>query len=593
MNAGIAPSAARDVVTPSNDTSAAASHRSADESVSNGISRWLSRLEWAAVVLVGCLALALHLRFVTNVGGLWRDEANSANLATLPAFADVWRFLDYDSFPILFFAVLRGWLGIFGTDNDVALRALGFAIGIGVLAALWLNARAFGSRLPVLSLALVGLNPMVIRYGDSNRAYGLGITLILLTLWSFWRLVDSPSRPSAKRIAVSALLALLSVQCLYYNAVLLLAIAAGAITVAATRRAWRTIIIVLSIGLVSAISLLPYVPMMRRMREWAFLVSYPADWDWLWKRVGEVIGSPDPIATWVWTGLFVIAIGIAVAAVVVSVRSRQAGIDTPITTPRFPSAVAFAVVTLVVGVAGYGAFLNVLNYYTQPWYYITIAAFAACALDIVFGASPSGPLSSLFALILRGIRLGVALLLIALAALPAWEELPTRHTNLDLVAARLRPLAQEGDVVLVPRWECAIPLCRYYRGPASVVTLPPIEDHRFHRYDLVLRELLTPDSVQPVLRQIESALRSGHRVFIVGGLPFPPPDLVAPRLQPFYRDPDGGWHGAPPYANWHFEAGQFLRMHTGRIGKVDLNLPYGTRLQPFEDLDLTVASGWQ
>ena len=115
--------------------------------------RWLDRLEWFAIALVALTAIALHLRFVTQVGGLWRDETNSVNLATLPTFADVWRFLDYDSFPVLYFAVLRGWTGIFGVGNDAALRALGLLIGLGMLGTLWANARAFGSRLPLLSLA--------------------------------------------------------------------------------------------------------------------------------------------------------------------------------------------------------------------------------------------------------------------------------------------------------------------------------------------------------------------------------------------------------------------------------------------------------
>ena len=87
---------------------------------------------------------------------------------TLPSFGEVLHFLDYDSFPILFFAVLRGWSGVFGSDNDTALRALGCIIGLAVLGALWFNARAFGIRWPVLSLALIGLNPMLIRYGDSR-----------------------------------------------------------------------------------------------------------------------------------------------------------------------------------------------------------------------------------------------------------------------------------------------------------------------------------------------------------------------------------------------------------------------------------------
>src|SRR5207244_11313833 len=83
---------------------------------------YLARLEWVVVTIAACLAVALHLRFVTHVGGLWRDETNSANLATLSSFGAMWRSLDYDSFPLLFFVTLSSWLRLFGSATDTACR---------------------------------------------------------------------------------------------------------------------------------------------------------------------------------------------------------------------------------------------------------------------------------------------------------------------------------------------------------------------------------------------------------------------------------------------------------------------------------------
>jgi hypothetical protein len=570
---------------------------------------WITRLEWLAVLLTALLAAALHVRFVTHVGGLWRDEANSVHLANLPSFAEVLNFLDYDSFPVLFFALLRGWSWAFGSDNDAALRALGCITGFAVLGALWFNARAFGIRWPVLSLALIGLNPMLIRYGDSTRAYGLGIVLILLTFRSFWRLVDKPSPPQTRRVLAATALALLSVQCLYYNSVLLLAIAAGTVAVAVRTRAWRTVGIVLGIGVLAAASLLPYVPMMRRMREWTFLVSYPADLAWLWKRTCEVIGSPDPLGIWLWLGLFVAGLGL-VSSVAVSrlwrglVRqqtiNQNAGPasssavplnrDQP---PSLPDAVVFAAVALIVGVVGYAAFLRMLHYYTQPWYYITLVAFAACSLDVVFGGWPIAARHRTLPLFLRSGRLAAGLALLCLSASPVWEEMPVRHTNVDLLAARLWPLTGDGDVILVPRWECAIPLARYYRGPAEIITLPPIDDHRFHRYDLVLRQMMTVDPLHPVLARLEEVLRSGHRVFLAGTLPVPDADRPLPILPPAYRDPGGIWHGGAFYSFWHLQARQLLSAHAARAGHIAVPIPGKARVQGFENLDLWVVEGWR
>jgi hypothetical protein len=570
---------------------------------------WLNRFEWLAVVLVALFATALHVQFVTNVGGLWRDETNSINLATLPSFGHIWSLLEYDSFPIVFVTVLRVWTAVFGSGNDAALRALGLLIGLGVLGVLFRNARLLGARAPVLSLALIGLNPMVIRYGDSTRGYGLGMLLILLTLGNFWRLVNLPSPPPLRRIFAATVLALLSVHCLFYNSVLLLAIAAGALAVTIRARAWRTAGIILGIGALSAISLLVYAPMMIRKREWTFMVSYPADFAWLWKRICEVIGSPDPLGIWLWLGLFVVGLGVVASFAVSQLwcrltrrriieenAERASSSSVPLNSDQphsLPDAVLFSAVVLIVGVVGYAAFLRMLHYYTQPWYYITLIAFAACALDVVFGGWPIAVRHRTLPLLLRSGRLAAALALLCFTGLPDWEEMAVRHTNVDLLAARLRPLATSGDVILVPRWECAIPLSRYYRGPAEIISLPPIDDHRFHRYDLVLRQMMTVDAIHPVLARLEEVLRSGHRVFLAGTLAFPDTAYPLPSLPPAYRDAGGSWHGGAYNSVWGLQAGQLLRTHATRVGPIEVPIPGKAPVQGFENLELGVAEGWR
>lgn len=547
---------------------------------------WITRLEWLVALLVTAFSIALHVRFVTNVGGLWRDETNSLNLAALPSLSEIWRFLEYDSFPILYFFVLRLWTGVFGAGNDAALRVLGLIVGLAIIGILWANARAFRARVPVLSIALLGLNPMFIRYGDSVRAYGLGILLVLLTLRSFWRLVEQPSVMSGKRIVMAALWALLSVHCLYYNSVLLLAIAVGAVAVAARARAWRAAGVVLAIGASVAVSLLPYAPMMVRMREWTFFVNFPCSFPWLWKRASEVMGSPLPEEVGLWTGLFLSGLSIVVAH---AAWNRCGRSRTRSVLANLPAPVLFAAITLCVGVIGYSGFLRMLNYYTQPWYYITLAAFAACTLDVSFGAWPSSKTCSG----LRCVRIAVAAALLCFAAGEAWEQMPVRHTNVDLLAARLTHLAKEEDLILVPRWECAISFWRYYYGAAEVITLPTIEDHRFHRYDLLLEQMKASNGYQLVLTKIETVLRSGHRVFIAGELPYPDHEVRLPASHPAFRDERGVWHGLVNSAVWQVYIGQFLRVHATGAVRILVRLPQGVKVQGFENLDATVVEGWR
>jgi hypothetical protein len=96
----------------------------------------------------------------------------------------------------------------------------------------------------------------VIRYGDSLRAYGFGIALALFACGQFWKYVREPSR---RGFVITTLFAVLSVQTLYYNAIVVLALGAGAVAVCAVNRHWRRAGGVIAIGSIAAISLLPYV----------------------------------------------------------------------------------------------------------------------------------------------------------------------------------------------------------------------------------------------------------------------------------------------------------------------------------------------
>ena len=65
---------------------------------------------------------------------------------------------------------------------------------------------------------------------------------------------------------------------------------------------------------------------MCRMREWTFLVSYPVNLLWLWRRLCEVLGSPDPIGVWLWTGMLVGGVSVAVIQTILGLRKQQSKI---------------------------------------------------------------------------------------------------------------------------------------------------------------------------------------------------------------------------------------------------------------------------
>jgi hypothetical protein len=134
------------------------------------------------------------------------------------------------------------------------------------------------------------------------------------------------------------------------------------------------------------------------------------------------------------------------------------------------------------------------------------------------------------------------------------------------------------------------------------MTLPPISDHRLHRYDLFLAQMMTANPLSPVLARLEDVLRSGHRIFLVGTIPFPEPDQIQPTLPPAYQDAGGRWHGgfrAPwqfhgDYRTvWEHQTGHFLRVNATGAVRIDIPVPENANVQSYENLELSVIQGWK
>jgi hypothetical protein len=533
---------------------------------------WLSRADefvaWAATLLI----VLLHICLTPNVGGLWRDEVNTVNLATLPAWSDLWTFHNQDSFPLLFAALVRIWSTAFGSGDD-SLRLLGLLIGLSVVAAFWLSGRLLGLRFPFWLLALVGANPLIIRYGDSMRAYGLGLALLLLMFGLVWKL----SRvPRLKWFALASITSVLAVHAVYYNAVLLFAICMGGCAVAWREKEWRTALAVLAVGAISAASMLPYLPTFLHANDWNFLVQYPFTLPWMWTRLKELIGSPIPLAIFAWVAL-------PIAALVVAATSMFRGRAATERNSERQLVVTFCVVALIIGVAAYTGFLKLLNYYTQVWYYVALITFVAACIDPILSPSKN--------VLHKLLRAAAVALFLAWTAPLSSQIIAKRHTNFDLLTDALHTLAAPEDLVLVTRWECGVTMKRYYKGPAPWNTVPPLTDFRFQAYQPVMQHMREEDPLRPIFEQVEQTLRSGHKVWLVGEAPVPPPNKPAPSL-PRVVDPKSKWRGSPAfYSVWVMQVTHFLSSH--QTGGAKLALDKFGPVSDFEDMPVQSVSGWK
>ena len=108
------------------------------------------KLEWIVACALTALALALHLSHFLHAGALWRDEAAAVALATQPSLGAVFESFPHEAFPLVFPLAIRTWVAVTG-GSDMALRAFGLLVGIGILAGLWWNAWRVRRRPPVVS----------------------------------------------------------------------------------------------------------------------------------------------------------------------------------------------------------------------------------------------------------------------------------------------------------------------------------------------------------------------------------------------------------------------------------------------------------
>ncbi len=497
-------------------------------------------LAWVTASVLTGVVIALHWQLMRSAGPLWRDEVNTVNLSSLPCVAQIWDNAEFDSFPMLWFLVLRAWRAIAG-GTDQAYRLLGFLVGLGTVATIWITSRRMGGKVPLLPLALYGLAPEFIRWGDSMRAYGLGVVFAILLVGQFW---SATRRRSLPRVVAASLIGLLAVQTLYYNAMLLFAAAAAAACVQARRRNWRGAAAFMAAGIPAAVSLVPYLELFHRVAEWNGLVMVHLTPGWLWFKLGEALASSTPGLLWVWLA----AIGLAMIwSASMSFRRRD---DAGNSAAQSADLELFCLVAIGLAIPSCLAFLWFLSYPTEPWYYIALAAFCAQCVGAGFTR-------------LRPRMLAIASICLAVYALPgAFGSVSQRQTNLDLICDYLNRNARASDIVLVNPWIYAVTMSRYYHGHAPVYTVPMIDFHLWHKYPLVKPWLSHPDPFVQTRQAIDRTLRGGGCVWTAGYLPDVPG--VAPNL-PAAPLPDTGWLQSPYESIWAMHLGGYLYSRAAHV----------------------------
>lgn len=531
----------------------------------------IQKLEWGGALLVTAVIVLLHFVNWRHAGGLWRDEAAAVNLALFASFGEIWTHLEHESFPLLLTVLLRGWGAIGLGGSDLALRLFGLLIGLLILGALWWSARQFSASPPLISLLLFGLSGTTIRWGDSLRAYGLGVLLLLFALALIWRVVRSPARPA---VIAAMLVSVFAVQALYQGLFVLASFCLGGVVVAVRRRDFKRALLVVSLAIPAALSLLPYRSVIQRASQWNVVTEVPLDLTRIWLVLQRALSDPSPLMFWLWAVLLPGAV-VAGCWFLRTNRNKPAGDE--------GNDMTWFLLTVVVALTiAYYLFLTALKFPTEVWYYLVWMAVTAVAIDALIArfARDNWP---------RLLRIVAVVILAALVAPGTWQRARVRMTNLDLAAQRLNQESANKDLIVIHPWFCGVTFHRYYKGAAEWLTLPPLADHRLQRLDLFKAQMQLDAPLHPVLEKMETTLRNGHTVWLVGHYPFSQPPRPPPKM-PRPGEGPGGWNEAPYMTAYGMEVAYFLQAHGG--GSRPLNIEVGQAVNPFENFPVRAVTGW-
>jgi hypothetical protein len=380
----------------------------------------------------------------------------------------------------------------------------------------------------------------------------------------FWYTVGSRRVVAA---ALAAIAAVLSVQCLYQNIAFLFAVACAGMVVTIRARDYRSMCMVALAAAVPVLSLLIHLPHLVAGREWGGSQTFPLSH--LFAVAVAALGESGSLAL---AGMLAAMVLLPAFVVFLFVRNKP-----------LSDRLLFAATSSLAGFSAYMFFLLQTKLPTQPWYYVIVIAFTALCLDS----------ASFHSSITRWSRVIFAVL-VAITSIPsAWTHTQIRQTNIDHIAQLIRTSGSAGDLVIVNPWYCGITWNYYFNGAAGWTTVPPLSDLRIHRYDLLKEQMARDDQQQvvvPVTERIRDTLKAGNRVWLVGGLPAPPPGVGVPTL-PAAPLSDARWSGEAYETVWGMQVARFLQEHAIRADRVAVETKQP--VNPFENLSLAVLSKWR
>jgi hypothetical protein len=525
-------------------------------------SRWISRVEWTLGILLSLAMMGLLIVRATHTGALWRDECGTTQLALMP-IGELLKNFYHQTLPPLFPLGVRLYLKIFGT-SEPSVEAFRLLSGAFLIATAVVSARMSGGQPPLLLLGLFGLNSMFLYWGGYNiTAISVALALILAG-----GLLLRPTRAQAIAFGI---VALISVQLLINNLLLISILAFAAAVAALVRRSYQLALLFLIITIICAASDLIYLPLYAAA-DFRVLLKRQITFAWLWPHIRSAFGLPKFFAPWLWYFVFATTLLGAIWRLTIAWRSHDV--------PRCRLSLFVLFVSVLAPTAYCISFLLSGIATAESRHFLPMLAMLAANFDLVITHLLNQPW-------VRWCRVAVALGTFMLLPVASWPVLTLRQTNVDLIAHKLEQEADSNDLIVVNPWSFGISFNWYYHGKASWLTVPNLSDHRIHRFDLLKEKMMMSFPLDDVEREIVATLQKGHRVWIAGTLPRP--DHTTLPLFPLPApDPQFGWQHTIYREAWSRQLSEFLVSRGLMIKRLSQPMP---NVSAMENLSLWMIEG--
>lgn len=153
------------------------------------------------LALVVVLMLAAATRIIDlDSRSLWADEGWTLVLSEGPTAADITQRMAFDQHPPLYFILIHQWRDITG-DTEFALRMLSVLTALLAVAGIYqLGKSMFGVETGLLAALLLALWDHHIDLSQDVRHYSQLATLIILSTWFYFRLIQQSPASRSTRI---------------------------------------------------------------------------------------------------------------------------------------------------------------------------------------------------------------------------------------------------------------------------------------------------------------------------------------------------------------------------------------------------------